>query len=87
MSTLTNFPKSLLVMIGWGKCEMSFIEFWSQNWSLTQMIGYVSLPKRQRIYIYNSPESCLQEQFWGLNKEQFNEDGQKPLIDLIAEVS
>jgi hypothetical protein len=52
---------------------------------LTQMIGYVAYTK-PRIYIYNSPEELLQSNL-GLNKEQFNEEGQTNFNRLIAEVS
>lgn len=52
---------------------------------LTQMIGYVAYTK-PRIYIYNSPEEFLQSNL-GLNKEQFNEEGQTNFNRLIAEVS
>lgn len=52
---------------------------------LTQMIGYVAYTK-PRIYIYNSPEELLQSNL-GLNKEQFNEEGQTNFNRLIAEIS
>ena len=52
---------------------------------LTQMIGYVAYTK-PRIYIYNSPEEQLQSNL-GLNKEQFNEEGQTNFNRLITEVS
>jgi len=65
------------------KAAIEYLE--SEFDRLTQMIGYVAYTK-PRIYIYNSPEELLQSNL-GLNKEQFNEEGQTKFNRLIAEVS